>query len=48
MSEISLVVQWSRIHLLMLGMGLIPGLGTRIPRAEEELNLCATTMKPEL
>ena len=48
MTEISLVVQWLRIHLLMLGMGLIPGLGTRIQHAEEELNLCATTTKPEL
>ena len=42
----SLVAQWLRIHLPMLGdTGSSPGLG-RFPHAAEQLSLCATTTNP--
>ena len=42
-SETSLVVQWLRIYLPMQDAGLIPGQGTKIPRAAEQPSLCLTT-----
>ena len=42
----SLGVQWLRIGLAMQDMGLIPGQGTKIPRAVEQLSLRATTAEP--
>ena len=44
----SLVVQWLRIHLAMKGrdMGSIPGQGTKISYASEQLNPPAATAEP--
>ena len=41
--ETSLVVQWLRIYLPMQDAALIPGQGTKIPRAAEQPSLCLTT-----
>ena len=42
----SLVVQWLKICLVIQGdMGSIPGWGTKIPHATEQLNLQAVTIE---
>ena len=42
-----LVVQWLRICLAMQGdLGLIPGWGTKIPHATEQLSPCVATIEP--
>ena len=41
------MVQWLRICLPMQGIGLlIPGQGTKIPHAAEQLRMCVVTTEP--
>ena len=40
------MIQWLRIHLAMTDMGSIPGQGTKIPYASEQLNPPAATTEP--
>ena len=46
-AKTSLVVQWLRIHLEMLGTWFNPWSG-KIPHTMEELSPCATTTEPAL
>ena len=44
----SLMAQWSRIHIAVQGTGSIPGPGTKIPHATEQLSPCTTTTQSAL